>query len=65
MSECSRTEGELVSKLEEALRKDIVTDVLTVRLAIDRFFNAKHECCILRVKACSLRHEGTKAVKWA
>ena len=61
----SRVEGELVRNLEEALRKGIATDVLAARLVLDQFFNAKHEGCVVRARARALRHEGTKAVRWA
>ncbi|XP_014772527.1 neprilysin-1 [Octopus bimaculoides] len=34
-------------------------------MALDQFFNAKHEGCIVRAKAHARRNEGIKAVRWA
>ncbi len=63
--ENNRLEGELVSKLEEAIRTGIATDVLAARMALDHFFAAKHQGCVVRAKARALKCEGTKAVRWA
>jgi hypothetical protein len=60
-----RVEGDVVEKLEEAIRKGIATDVLAARLVLDQFFDGKHEGCVVRAKARAQRQEGTKAVRWA
>lgn len=61
----SKTEGYLVRKLEDVLRKGIATDMLAARLVFDQFFYAKHEGCIVRARVHVLRLKGTKAVRWA
>lgn len=35
-------------KLEKALTRGIVIDVLAVRLAVNHYLNAKHEGCVAR-----------------
>ena len=51
-----------MSSLEEALRRGIANDVLAARMALDLFFDAKHEGCVVRARARALRHESSKAV---
>lgn len=49
--------GELVSKLEETIKKSIVTDVLAARMTRDEFFEPKYEGCIVRAKVHALKLE--------
>lgn len=55
-------EGELVSNLDNLLRKYIATDVLMERLVPERLYSAKHESCIVRARVSPLRHDNVKAV---
>lgn len=55
-------ESKLASMLGEAIRKGLATDVLAVRMALDHFFEAKHEDCFVRAKTCVLKQERIKAV---
>lgn len=57
----SRTEGEL----DEVLGSGIATDMISVRLALFQFFKVKHQSCVVKAREHALRHEGTKAVRWA
>ena len=61
--ENSRVEDELVSRLEETHRGAIANDVLAARMALDHFFDVKHEGCVVRARVRALKHEGTKAAQ--
>lgn len=39
----------------------MTTDELTARLALDKFFDPKHEVCVIRAKVPSLNVDETKA----
>lgn len=56
-------EGNLVRRLEEAVRKSIATDVQAARSALDPFFNAKYEVYVVRAKAHAMRRAATKVVR--
>lgn len=58
-------ETELIKSLDEVSRKGITIDVHAARMALNKFFNAKDEGCVVRVKASALRYEEMEAVQWA
>lgn len=45
-------------------RTGITTEVSVARLALDQFFDTKHDGCVLMAKARSLGREGTKTSRW-
>lgn len=47
------------------INKDIVIDVIVLRLAHDEHFRAKHGGFIIRAKTRALRQERTKVTRWA
>lgn len=51
LMERNRLKGEIFSKLQEAIRKSIATNVLTARMTKDQYFKAKHEGSVVRAKA--------------
>lgn len=56
--EMYKLENELVSKLEETIKKCIATDVLSARMTFHHFFKAKHKGCVVRAQACALKERG-------
>lgn len=48
--ERNRLGDELVSKLEEAIRKSIAIVVLAASVVLGYFFDAKHGCCVIIFK---------------
>ncbi|GAB1601854.1 hypothetical protein Ahia01_000463900, partial [Argonauta hians] len=61
----NKEEEQLVDRLEEAIKKGDAASVLTAEIALDHFFDAKHEGCIVRCKTRALGNEGVKSVSWA